>query len=101
MLRCALLHAGNTDLKDKKGNRKIELFELCISETSTHCGNTSVCNVSNNGTHNVYVSVNVVGLIDAIVAGAKEYIEIKEKILSSQTIDISSRAFGSIQIINK
>ena len=99
LLRCALLHSGNTDLKDNKGNRKIDLFELCVSQTSIHCGDASVCDVSTNGTHNVYVSVNVVGLIDSLIAGAKEYIVTNsDKILRSQNNNITIRTFGSIKI---
>ena len=53
LLRCALLHSGNTDLKDSKGCRKIDWFELCISDISPHCGDAYVCDVSSEKAHNV------------------------------------------------
>ena len=99
LLRCALLHAGNTDLIDNHKNRRIDFFELCVSEISTHCGDASVCSVSNNDVSNVYVSVNVVGLIDSLIMGANEFLEAnKEKVLMHQNSNISMRTFGGIEI---
>jgi hypothetical protein len=99
MLRCALLHSGNTNLEDSKGRRKIDCFVLCTSEISSHEGDASVCSVSSTSASNVYVSINVVGLIDAIVAGTIEYMannQDKVEINVSQT-DYRN-VFGGIEI---
>lgn len=102
LLRCALLHSGNTDLKDSKGCRKIDWFQLCISDISPHCGDAYVCDVSSEKAHNVWVSINVIGLIDSLISGAKEYIELnKDKVLKHQNSDINCRTFGSIRIKEK
>lgn len=96
-LRCSLLHAGNTDLKESKG--KIDFFVLCASDKSPHEGDASVCSVSRNSASNVYVSLNVVGLIDALVAGAREYLaESEEKIQYYLNNRNSRLSFGSIDI---
>lgn len=98
-LRCSLLHAGNTDLKDNKG--KIDIFVLCALDVSTHCGDAYVCDVSSNSASNAYVSLNVVGLIDALLAGAKEYIsQNEEKFQQYQHSTMHSIRFGSIEIEN-
>ena len=98
-LRCSLLHAGNTDLKDNKW--KIDIFVLCSSDVSTHSGDAYVCDVSNNSANNTYVSLNIVGLIDALLAGAKEYIsQNEEKIQQYQHSAMHRVLFGSIEIEN-
>lgn len=98
-LRCSLLHSGNTDLKDNKG--KIDIFVLCTSDMSPHIGDAYVCDVSTNSASNVYVSLNVVGLIDALLAGAKEYISEKEdKIRQHMCSGMHRILFGSIEIDN-
>lgn len=99
LLRCALLHSGNTDLIDKKGNRKTDQFELGISGISPHCGDAAVCDVSGNKAHSIYISINIVGLIDSLISGAKEYIEEnKVKISEHQNSNVSGRTFGGIII---
>ena len=98
-LRCSLLHSGNTDLEDDKGRRKIDHFVLCTSETSTHEGDVSICDVSSTGTNNVYVSINVVGLIDSIVSGAREYISAnKEKLEKNAKHPDYRKVLGGIEI---
>ncbi len=98
-LRCALLHSGNVDLEDDKGRRKIDHFVLCTSETSAHCGDSAVCDVSYSGASNVYVSINVVGLIDSLIAGATEYIAAnKNKIENNANQRDYRKVFGGIEI---
>ena len=70
-LRCALLHAGNTELNITNVNK----FELCVSGISNHCGDTFICNVSDNQATNIQICLNVVGLIDAMLMGAKNYLD--------------------------
>ena len=96
-LRCSLLHAGNTDLIESKG--KIGYFVLCASDKSSHEGDASVCSVSCDSASDIYVSLNVVGLIDAIVSGAREYLaESGDKIQNYLNNRKSRLPYGSIDI---
>lgn len=82
-LRCALLHAGNTNLKsnNKKENGIINTFSLCISDISSHCGDSYVCDTSEDFVSNTDVSINIIGLIKALIAGTNDYIyHNKEKV---------------------
>ena len=99
LLRCALLHSGNTDLKNKKGEKEIDQFELCVSEISPRCGDSYICTVSNEGISNVCVSLNVIGLINSLVLGAEEYIhENQDKILQSEDTEFPQKTYGGISI---
>ena len=97
-LRCALLHAGNADLKDSN-KATIDTFVLCVSDTSPHQGDVYICDVSASGTSTVYVSLNVVGLIDALIAGARDYMtENEDKIRQHLQNKKRRNVFGSIEI---
>lgn len=96
-LRCSLLHAGNTELKDNNGT--IDSFVLCESDASPHQGDVYVCDVTDHSTGNVYVSLNVIGLIDALLAGAREYFtENEDKIRQHLQNRKQRNIFGSIEI---
>ena len=96
-LRCSMLHAGNTDLKENRGT--IDVFVLCSSEKSSHEGDAFVCSVSENSARDVYVSLNVVGLIDALVAGARDYLAQNNEEVQRHQNDIKrKKLFGSIDI---
>ncbi len=75
-LRCSVLHAGNNDLKSNSNNKNgiIDTFSLCVSDCSAHCGDSYLCNVAENFVGDTSVSINVIGLIDALIAGANDYI---------------------------
>ena len=95
-LRCALLHSGNVDLLDRNGNRHVDIFELCTSDTRNHA---VVCNRTENGPKNIYMSVNIIYLIDAIISGANDYIIKNEEIITNyKNSDFYLRTFGGIQI---
>lgn len=94
-LRCALLHSGNLDLKDKSGNRRIDWFELNTSGYR----NTAVCNVSSTSASNVWVSINVIDLIDSLVDGATEFIAANTgKLQDCKNQADYRRVFGGIKI---
>ena len=80
-LRCALLHSGNTNLKDHPIG-KIDSFSLCVSETSSCCGESYICDVSDNGSGNSDVTLNVIGLIDCLLASAEEYMSKNQEKIS-------------------
>ncbi len=95
-LRCALLHSGNVDLLDRNGNRNIDVFELCTSDTRNHA---AACNRTTNGPKTIYMSVNIVYLIDAIISGTNDYISKNEELISNhKNSDFYLRTFGGIQI---
>lgn len=97
-LRCALLHVGNTNLRDHK-KATIDTFILRKSDVSPHQGDVSICNVSTDSASDIYVSLNVVGLIDALVAGARDYCaENNEKIQQHLSYRSRKETFGSIVI---
>ncbi len=95
-LRCALLHSGNVDLIDRNGNRTVDVFELCTSDTRNHA---TVCGRTANGPKNLYMSVNIVYLIDTILLGVEDYISKNEELISNhKNSDFYLRTFGGIQI---
>ena len=58
-----------------------------------------MCSVSENSARDVYVSLNVVGLIDALVAGARDYLAQNNEEVQRHQNDIKRKIlFGSIDI---
>ncbi len=95
-LRCALLHSGNSDLIDKNGNRNVDYFVLCTTDKYNHA---AVCDLSNTGAKNIFISINIIWLIDSLIAGAKEYIsKNNNKIERNKNRDMHQRTFGGIKI---
>ena len=96
-LRCALLHSGNTNLKDQK-NGKIDTFTLCMSKKSANLGESYISDVSPNGSGKSDVTLNVVRLIDCILAGVLEYMsKNQEKMEQNNKLDYN-KIFGGITI---
>lgn len=95
-LRCALFHSGNVDLQDGKGNRIIDHFELCKTSNWNYA---SACDISTNGAKNIHVSLNVIYLIDSLIAGTQEYITKNENIISKhKNGNFYTRIFGGVRI---
>ena len=92
-LRCALLHSGNTYLQNIKGKKTIDRFELNTSIHSPYSSDAVVCDITEDGVSNVYVTLNVVGLIDSLLAGAIEYISMNKNKVSQY-----GQWFGGIEI---
>ena len=76
-LRCALLHAGNTDLLKNKG--RIQTFKLFACEDNFAGMDTYMCDISDEGTSGSYVCLNIVCLIDLLLRGARQYISLNTR----------------------
>ena len=74
-LRCAYLHAGNSDLQKSKGmGEPLLRIEFCVSNEEFQYGDSHGCRISDGELVDVHRRFNIENLLDAFLLGTKDYI---------------------------